>query len=213
MKDDREILCELGQSLYNRGYTHGSSGNLSVRLKDGTIAISPTGISLANLEPEKLSILSDHGEHLSGPKPTKEVPLHQAFYETRGDRAGAVVHLHSCYSTALSLVSNNNTEDWLPHLTPYSIMQLGQVRLLPYYLPGHPSIGEEIRGLAGRHSAVMLANHGPVVTAKNIEAAVYASEEFEATAKLAFLTRALDPNALTAEQIEVLVSQFALEWN
>lgn len=211
--DSREQLCELGLSLYQRGLTHGSTGNLSVRLDDGCIAVTPTGVCMGRLDPAQLSILDDQGEHLSGPKPTKEVPLHMAFYHTRGDRAGAIVHLHSCYATALSLLTPDETEDWLPHLTPYGIMQLGKVRLLPYFLPGSPEIGQAITGLAGRHAAVMLANHGPVVSAKTIEAATYAAEELEATAKLAMLTQALNPNALTEEQVATLVRHYHVEWN
>jgi len=211
--DIREQLCELGLSIYNRGLTHGSTGNLSARLPDGNIIVTPTGSSLGRLTPEGLSVISSDGELISGPKPTKEVPLHQAFYNTRGDRAGAVVHLHSCHSTALSLLPVEDESDWLPHLTPYGIMQLGKVRLLPYFIPGSPEIGKAITGLAGKHSAVMLANHGPVVTAKNIEAAVYAAEELEATAKLAFMTRALNPTALTPEQVEALVRQYNIEWS
>ena len=211
--DAREQLCELGLSLYQRGLTHGSTGNLSVRLDDGCIAVTPTGVCMGRLDPAQLSILDGQGEHLSGPKPTKEVPLHMAFYHTRGDRAGAIVHLHSCYATALSLLTPDETEDWLPHLTPYGIMQLGKVRLLPYFLPGSPEIGQAITGLAGRHAAVMLANHGPVVSAKTIEAATYAAEELEATAKLALLTQALNPNALTEEQVATLVRHYHVEWN
>ena len=211
--DLREQLCDFGLSLYNRGFTHGSTGNLSVRLPDGNLLVTPTGSSLGRLTPEGLSVIKQNGELISGPKPTKEVPLHQALYSTRGERAGAVVHLHSCYATALSLLPDQNEKDWLPHLTPYGIMQLGQVRLLPYFIPGSPEIGSAIKGLAGKHSAIMLANHGPVVSAKTLEAAVYASEELEATSKLAYLTRALEPNALSPEQVNELVSTYNVEWN
>jgi len=211
--DIREQLCEFGRSLYTRGLTHGSTGNLSVRLPDGNLLVTPTGSSLGRITPESLSVVTPKGELVSGPMPTKEVPLHQALYSTRGDKAGAVVHLHSCYATALSLLPTDNERDWLPPLTPYGIMQLGQVRLLPYFLPGSPEIGSAIEGLAGKHSAIMLANHGPVVSAKTLEAAVYASEELEATSKLAYLTRALEPNALTAEQVNDLVIQYNVEWN
>jgi len=211
--DIREQLCEFGRSLYTRGLTHGSTGNLSVRLPDGNLLVTPTGSSLGRITPESLSVVTPKGELVSGPMPTKEVPLHQALYSTRGDKAGAVVHLHSCYATALSLLPTDNERDWLPPLTPYGIMQLGQVRLLPYFLPGSPEIGSAIEGLAGKHSAIMLANHGPVVSAKTLEAAVYASEELEATSRLAYLTRALEPNALTAEQVNDLVVQYNVEWN
>jgi ribulose-5-phosphate 4-epimerase/fuculose-1-phosphate aldolase len=211
--DLREQVCDFGLSLYNRGFTHGSTGNLSVRLPDGNILVTPTGSSLGRLTPEGLSVIKPNGELVSGPKPTKEVPLHQALYSTRGDRAGAVVHLHSCYATALSVLPNQNEKNWLPHLTPYGIMQLGQVRLLPYFIPGSPEIGSAIKGLAGKHSAIMLANHGPVVSAKTLGAAVYASEELEATSKLAYLTRALEPNTLSPEQVRELVSTYNVEWN
>jgi ribulose-5-phosphate 4-epimerase/fuculose-1-phosphate aldolase len=211
--DIREQLCEFGLSLYNRGLTHGSTGNLSARLPDGNLLVTPTGSSLGRITPETLSVVTPKGKLVSGPQPTKEVPLHQALYATRGDKAGAVVHLHSCYATALSLLPTEDERDWLPHLTPYGIMQLGRVRLLPYFIPGSPEIGSAIRGLAGKHSAIMLANHGPVVSAKTLEAAVYASEELEATSKLAYLTRALEPNALTAEQVNDLVIQYNVEWD
>jgi ribulose-5-phosphate 4-epimerase/fuculose-1-phosphate aldolase len=211
--DIREQLCEFGLSLYNRGLTHGSTGNLSARLPDGNLLVTPTGSSLGRITPETLSVVTPKGKLVSGPQPTKEVPLHQALYATRGDKAGAVVHLHSCYATALSLLPTEDERDWLPHLTPYGIMQLGQVRLLPYFIPGSPKIGSAIRGLAGKHSAIMLANHGPVVSAKTLEAAVYASEELEAASKLAYLTRALEPNALTAEQVNDLVIQYNVEWD
>ena len=211
--DLREQLCDFGLSLYNRGLTHGSTGNLSVRLPDGNLLVTPTGSSLGRLTPEDLSVIKPDGELISGPKPTKEVPLHQALYSTRGDRANAVVHLHSCYATALSVLPDQNEKDWLPHLTPYGIMRLGQVRLLPYFIPGSPEIGAAIKGLAGKHSAIMLANHGPVVSAKTLEAAVYASEELEATSKLAYLTRALEPNALSPEQVRELISTYNVEWN
>ena len=211
--DLREQLCEFGRSLYTRGLTHGSTGNLSARLPDGNLLVTPTGSSLGRITPEGLSVVTPNGKLISGPQPTKEVPLHQALYSTRGDKASAVVHLHSCYATALSLLPTDNERDWLPHLTPYGIMQLGQVRLLPYFIPGSPEIGSAIKGLAGKHSAIMLANHGPVVSAKTLEAAVYASEELEAASKLAYLTRALEPNALTAEQVNDLVIQYNVEWD
>jgi 3-dehydro-4-phosphotetronate decarboxylase len=211
--DLREQLCEFGRSLYTRGLTHGSTGNLSARLPDGNLLVTPTGSSLGRITPEGLSVVTPNGKLISGPQPTKEVQLHQALYSTRGDKASAVVHLHSCYATALSLLPTDNERDWLPHLTPYGIMQLGQVRLLPYFIPGSPEIGSAIKGLAGKHSAIMLANHGPVVSAKTLEAAVYASEELEAASKLAYLTRALEPNALTAEQVNDLVIQYNVEWD
>lgn len=141
------------------------------------------------------------------------MPLHAAFYETRGAKAGAVVHLHSCHSVALSMLPVIDPDNMLPPLTAYSIMKLGKVKLLPYFMPGDPATGDAIRGLAGKRSAVMLANHGPVVASKDLEAAVYAIEELEETAKLALLTNGLKPKLLTDAQIGQIVEKFDVEWD
>src|SRR6056297_2795224 len=139
------------------------------------------------------------------------MPLHSAFYDTRST-AGAVVHLHSCHAVALSLMPDANADDFLPRLTPYAIMKLGRVKLLPFFLPGDPAMGDAIRGLAGRRSAVVLANHGPVVAGKDIDAAVNAIEELEETAKLTLLTRGMSPRLLTEAQVGKLVREFKVEW-
>jgi len=208
----RDAICTLARSLFDRGLTHGSTGNISVRLDDGGLLVTPTGSSFARLDPARLSRFDADGRHVEGDRPTKEMPLHQAFYETRRS-AGAVVHLHSAHSVALSMLPEVDPDDMLPPLTPYAIMQLGKVKLLPYFLPGDPAIGEAIRGLAGRRTAVMLANHGPVVAGKDIEAAVNAVEELEASARLALLTRGLSPRQLTTPEIERVVTQFDVEWS
>ncbi|MEL6377519.1 MAG: class II aldolase/adducin family protein, partial [Pseudomonadota bacterium] len=163
----REEICVLGKSLFDRGLTHGSTGNLSARLSDGTFLVTPTGHALGRLDPAMIARIDETGALLSGEAPTKEVPLHQAFYETRNG-TGAVAHLHSCYSVALSLMPDLDPEDMLPPLTAYGIMLLGRVKLLPFFLPGDPAIGDAIRGLAGKRSAIMLAHHGPVVAGRNI---------------------------------------------
>jgi ribulose-5-phosphate 4-epimerase/fuculose-1-phosphate aldolase len=141
------------------------------------------------------------------------MPLHAAFYETRGARTGAVVHLHSTHAVALSMLPETDPEDMLPPLTPYAVMRLGRVRLLPYFRPGDPAMGDAVRGLAGKRSAVVLANHGPVVAGKDLEAAVYAMEELEETAKLALLLRGASPRLLTGPQIRDLVDTFDIEWD
>lgn len=207
----REQLCTLAASLYNRGLTHGSTGNISARTPDDGLLVSPTGSSFGRLDPARLARFDASGTHVSGDKPTKEIPLHAAFYDTRAT-TGAVVHLHSCHATALSLLTEPG-EDFLPLLTPYGIMQLGRVELLPFFLPGDPAMGEAVRGLAGKRSAVMLANHGPVVAGRDVEAACNAIEELEATAKLALLTRGLNPRALTETQITQVVTKFDVEWD
>ena len=208
----REHICLLAKSLYDRGLTHGSTGNISARTEDGGLLVSPTGTSFGRLDPGKLSRFDSSGIHVAGDQPTKEMPLHSAFYDTRGT-AGAVVHLHSCHSVALSMMEDVDADDFLPPLTPYGIMKLGKVALLPFFLPGDPAMGEAVRGLAGKRSAVMLANHGPVVAGKDVEAACMAIEELEETAKLAMMTRGMNPRGLTAEQVQAVVTGFNIEWD
>ncbi|KAB0569379.1 3-oxo-tetronate 4-phosphate decarboxylase [Brucella pituitosa] len=208
----REDICRLAKSMFDRGLTGGSSGNISARLSDGRLLVTPTGSSFGGLDPQRLSLFNEAGILVGGDRPTKEMPLHSAFYETRGAKAGAVVHLHSCHSVALSMLPNIDPDNMLPPLTAYSIMKLGKVKLLPYFLPGDPATGDAIRGLAGKRSAVMLANHGPVVASKDLEAAVYAIEELEETAKLALLTHGLKPKLLTDAQISQIVEKFDVEW-
>jgi ribulose-5-phosphate 4-epimerase/fuculose-1-phosphate aldolase len=208
----REQLCDMARSLFERGLTHGSTGNISARTEDGGLLVSPTGTSFGRLDPARLSRFDATGRHIDGDKPTKEMPLHTAFYDTRST-AGAVVHLHSCHSVALSMMPDVDPDNMLPPLTPYGIMQLGKVKLLPVFLPGDPAMGDAVRGLAGKRSAVMLANHGPVVAGKTIEAACNAIEELEATARLALLTRGTGARGLDADQVAAVVKTFNVEWD
>ncbi|MEL6337261.1 MAG: 3-oxo-tetronate 4-phosphate decarboxylase [Pseudomonadota bacterium] len=196
----REDICFWSRSLYDRGLTHGSSGNISARLEDGSLLVTPTGAALGRLDPADLAHLASDGRHLGGPQPTKEVPLHTAFYDTRAG-TGAVVHLHSTHSTALSILEDIDPEDVVPALTAYSVMLVGRVRLLPYFRPGDPAMGTAVRALEGRFAAVLLANHGPVVAGATLEKAVFAMEELEATARLDLLTRGLRRRPLTPEQV------------
>ncbi|MEM9059205.1 MAG: aldolase [Pseudomonadota bacterium] len=209
----REQICLLAKSMFDRGLTMGSSGNISVRLPDGRFIVTPTGSCFGRLEPANLSLMDAQMGHLGGDNPTKEVPLHSAFYETRPRQTGAVVHLHSCHSVALSLLPDVDPENMLPPLTAYGVMKLGKVAMLPYFMPGDPAMGEAIKGLAGKRSAVVLAHHGPVVAGKDLEAACYAMEELEETAKLTLMTRGLSPTLLTEAQIQGLVRKFDVEWD
>lgn len=202
----RELLVRLSRSLFERGYSVGSAGNISVAVEDG-ILMTPTNSCLGFLEADRISKLDRSGRHISGDKPSKEVFLHQAFYETRPG-TGAVVHLHSTYATALSCLPDLDANDCIAPLTPYVVMRVGQVRLLPYVRPGEPAMGEMIRELQGKHAAVLLANHGPVVTAKDLTTAVYAAEELEETAKLLVLLRGQNPRLLTQAQIDELNTAF-----
>lgn len=208
----REQICLLAKSLFDRGLTGGSTGNISARTDDGGLLVSPTGTSFGRLDPGRLSRFDAAGTLISGDKPTKEMPLHTAFYDTRST-AGAVVHLHSCHSVAWSMMPGVDPDNFLPPLTPYAIMKLGKVKLLPFFLPGDPAMGDAVRGLAGKRSAVMLANHGPVVAGKDIEAACNAIEELEETARLAILMRGYDANMLTPDQVSTLVTKFDIEWD
>lgn len=204
----RDEIAALSRSIYERGLTHGSTGNISARLSNGQFLVSPTGASLGNLDPARIALLDAEFRHISGDRPTKEVPLHSAFYETRPAQTGAVVHLHSTHSVALSILPETDPDNVLPPITPYSIMQLGKVKLLPYFMPGDRAMGEAVRGLAGRHSAVLLANHGPVVAGRNLQAALYAMEELEATARLALLTRGMQPHMLSLDDVRQLEIKF-----
>ncbi len=209
----RETICDFARSIFERGLTGGASGNISARTADGGLLVTPTGASFGRLDPARLSRFDATGRLVDGDKPTKEMPLHSAFYETRGDRAGAVVHLHATHSVALSILPDSDPESLLPPLTAYSIMRLGRVQLLPYFRPGDPAMGDAVRSLAGKRSAVVLANHGPVVAGRDLEAAVYAMEELEETARLALLTRGANPVGLTTAQIRDLVQHFDIEWD
>lgn len=208
----REQICILAKSMFDRGLTGGSTGNISARTSDGGLLVSPTGTSFGRLDPARLSRFDATGVLIDGDPPTKEMPLHSAFYDTRSS-AGAVVHLHSCHAVALSMMPDLDADNFLPPLTPYAIMKLGKVALLPFFRPGDPLMGKAVRGLAGKRSAVMLANHGPVVAGKDVEAACNAIEELEATARLALLMRGVDAQMLDAAQITDIVTHFDVEWD
>lgn len=202
----REAIARHAASLFQRGFSVGSAGNISVRLPDGLL-ITPTNACLGFLDPARIAKLDAAGRHVAGDKPSKEVFLHQAFYETRAE-AGAVVHLHSTYATALSCRADTDPADAVPPITPYVVMRVGRVPLLPYLRPGDPALGDLVRGLGGRHPAALLANHGPVVSAPTLEAAVYAAEELEETARLVTLLDGRPVRRLDADQVAELVRVF-----
>lgn len=208
----RDQICLLSKSLFDRGLTGGSTGNISARTDDGGMLVSPTGSCFGRLDPARLSRFDAGGQLIDGDPPTKEMPLHTAFYNTR-PAAGAVVHLHSCHSVALSMMPDVDWENFLPPLTPYGIMLLGKVKVLPFFRPGDAAIGDAIRALDGKRAAVMLANHGPIVSAKTVEAACNAMEELEETARLAMMTRGMPVRMLTEDQIQDLVTTFNVEWD
>jgi ribulose-5-phosphate 4-epimerase/fuculose-1-phosphate aldolase len=203
----REQIAVYGKSLFDRGLTMGSSGNISVRLDDGGWLMTPTNACLGRLDPARISRLDRVGRHLDGAKPTKESVLHMAMYGER-PQSEAIVHLHSTHSVAVSCLPEVDPCDCIPPLTAYYVMRVGRLPLVPYHMPGDPALGDAVKGLAGKHSAVLLANHGPVVAGKSLEAAVYATEELEETAKLYLLLRGQNPRGLTDEQVAELEARF-----
>ncbi len=206
----REDIVRFARSLFERGLTPGSSGNISVRLADGGWLVTPTNASMGFLDPARLSRLDGEGRLVSGDPPTKEMPLHSALYQTRsGGRA--IVHLHSTHAVAVSMLPDLDPADVLPPLTAYYLMRVGRTALIPYYRPGDPEVAGAIRGLAGRYASVLLANHGPVVAGASLEAAIFAMEELEETAKLHLLLRGVRPRLLSPAQIRELAGAFDLD--
>jgi len=202
----REQICAFGASLHRRGLTAGSSGNISVRIEDGWL-LTPTNSCLGELDPAQLSKLDWNGALLSGLPPSKEAFLHRAMYEER-TAATAIVHLHCTHCAAVSCLPDLDPGNCIPPLTAYYVMKIGTLPLVPYHRPGDPELGNAIRGLAARHSAVLLANHGPVVSGDTLESAVYAIEELEETAKLFLLLQGRHPRVLDDRQIAELNTIF-----
>jgi len=202
----RDQIVRFGKSIFDRGLTAGSSGNISVRVDDGWL-MTPTGSSLGSLDPARISKLDDTGKHVGGDATTKQSVLHVAMYEQR-PKAGAVVHLHSVHSVAVSCMADVDPADVLPPLTAYYVMRVGTLPLIRYFPPGDLDLAKAVREMASKHHAVLLANHGPVVAGTSLEDAVYATEELEETAKLYLLLRDMRTRPLTAEQVAELRKRF-----
>ncbi|GKW03710.1 3-oxo-tetronate 4-phosphate decarboxylase [Pectobacterium versatile] len=199
----REEMVKLGASFFQRGYATGSAGNLSLLLDDGTLLATPTGSCLGELDAERLSKVSMSGEWISGDKPSKEVSFHLSIYRNDPE-CKAIVHLHSTYLTALSCLEGLDTQDAIKPFTPYVVMRVGKVPVVPYYRPGDARLGEDLAKLASRYKAFLLANHGPVVTGKDLRAAADNMEELEETAKLIFILGDRKIRYLTADEITEL---------
>jgi 3-dehydro-4-phosphotetronate decarboxylase len=200
--EDRERLCRLGRSLFERGLTHGSTGNLSLRT-GRRVLMTPTGSSLGALDPARLALMESAGTLVSGDAPTKEAALHFAMYRERpADRA--VVHLHATYSVAVSVLEDTDAQDALPPLTAYFVMRVGRLPMLPYFAPGDAALAHAVGHAAARHHALLLANHGPVVSGTTLESAADTIEELEATARLWLLLRHERIRPLTAIQADSL---------
>jgi ribulose-5-phosphate 4-epimerase/fuculose-1-phosphate aldolase len=202
----RDAIARIARSMFERGLTHGSTGNVSVRLDDGWL-MTPTGSSFGDLDPARLSKLDAAGRHVGGDAPTKEAFLHRAMYEEQ-PRFTAVVHLHSLHSVAVSVLADVDADDVLPPLTAYYVMRVGRLPLVPYFAPGDARLAEAVRGYAGKHHALLLANHGPVVAGTSLSAAADAIEELEATARLYLLLRNESCRPLTEAQVAELRQRY-----
>lgn len=202
----RDEMCAFGLSLFERGLSAGSSGNISVRTPDGYL-ITPTNSSLGRLNSARLSKLDKDGRLVSGDPPSKEAVLHMALYARRPG-ANAIVHLHATYSAAVSCMEGLDHANCIPPLTPYFVMKIGRLPLAPYFRPGDPALAKAVEALASEHNSVLLANHGPVVSGATLEAALYAIEELEETAKLFLLLRGSRVRPLSCEEIEEVNRNF-----
>ncbi|HVJ41557.1 MAG TPA: 3-oxo-tetronate 4-phosphate decarboxylase [Dongiaceae bacterium] len=203
----REQICSVGLSIFQRGLTFGSTGNISVRSPDGGWLMTPTNASMGNLDPARLAKLDATGRHIDGDKPTKEAFLHRVMYAER-QNAAAVVHLHSTHSVAVSCMHGLDCANCLPPLTAYYVMRVGRLPLVSYYPPGDEDLARAVGKLAGKHHAVLLANHGPVVAGTTLETALYATEELEETARIFLLLRNSPVSPLTEAQVKVLLERF-----
>ena len=198
----RDLIVEMAKSLFDRGLTFGSSGNISVRTEEGWL-MTPTGCSMGTIDPTAISKLDKNGNLVSGDPPTKESFLHLAMYEQR-PQDSAVVHLHSTHSVAVSCLEGINPENVLPPITAYYVMRIGILPLIPYFPPGDIKLANVVREMASKHHAVLLANHGPVVSGKSLKDAVYATEELEETAKLFLLLQGHKTKYLNSIEEEAL---------
>ena len=202
----RDALVDRGRSLYERGYAHGSSGNLSVRLADGVL-ITPTGSSLGRLDPARIAKIQPDGVPISGDPPSKEAFLHLAMYAQR-PTAQAIVHLHCTCAVAVSCLIHDDPRNVLAPLTAYHVMRVGTLPLIPYFRPGDRALAAAVGRAAKQHRAMLLANHGPVVSGKSLDDAVDSAEELEQTARLSLLLSGQDTQPLTGVQVAELEAAF-----
>lgn len=193
-------IVELGRALYERSITPGRTGNLSVRVGDRFV-MTPTGISLGRLDPDRLSLLDAEGTLLTGAPPSKEWSLHLACYQ-RDPEITAVAHVHSVHAVAVSLLTGLDPETPIPPLTAYYAMRVGRLPLIDYHRPGDPALARALRYLPAGTRCALLANHGSIAGAVGLEAALDAIEEIEETARLVLLLNGRDIRPLTREQVE-----------
>ncbi|OAN23516.1 aldolase [Pseudomonas oryzihabitans] len=205
----REEICTVGASLYARGYTVGSAGNISARLEDGWL-ITPTDACLGRLDPAAIAKVGLNGDWVSGDKPSKTLALHRQVYD-RNPGMGGVVHTHSTHLVALTLAGVWRPDDILPPITPYQVMKVGHIPLISYARPGAASVAEQVAQLANRVRGVMLERLGPVVWESSVSKASFALEELEETARLWLLSEPR-PAPLDAAALAELAETFGAVW-
>ncbi|WP_277590976.1 aldolase [Pseudomonas chlororaphis] len=205
----REEICDVGRSLYQRGYTVGSAGNISARLDDGWL-ITPTDVCLGRLDPAAIAKVNLAGEWVSGDKPSKTLALHRQVYD-RNPGVGGVVHTHSTHLVALTLAGVWRPDDILPPLTPYQVMKVGHIPLIGYQRPGSPKVAEQVAQLANSVRGVMLERLGPVVWESSVAKASYALEELEETARLWLMSNPR-PEPLDQAALDELRETFGAHW-
>ncbi|WP_224000823.1 3-oxo-tetronate 4-phosphate decarboxylase [Aureimonas sp. SA4125] len=203
----RAAIVRQGALLYERRLAHGTAGNLSVRLKDGAILVTPTNSSLGFLDPQRISKVSPEGDLLSGDPPSKEAFFHRAVYAAR-PTARAIVHLHSTHSVAISCLCHADPSNVMPPLTAYHVMKVGRLPLVGYFRPGDRRLAAAVGDAARDHHAMLLANHGPIIAGRSLEEAVQIMEELEETAKLYFLIGDRPASPLSCEAVEELAAAF-----
>lgn len=211
----RAEVCRVGASLFNRGYVHASAGNISVRTEDGGFLITPTDACLGTLVPERLAAVNADGVQTGGDRASKTLALHRRIYAADPE-ARCVIHTHSTHLVALTLTGVADPDDLLPPITPYFVMKVGHVPLIPYHRPGDPAVANLVaERIAASHAAgtplraVMLDRLGPNVWHRSPAEASAVLEELEETARLWLLTR---PAPLTEAQIDELRQHFGARW-
>lgn len=193
----RTELVELGRALYDRGVTHGRTGNVSQIIGD-RVLMTPTGGCLGRLRTDQLSVLDREGNHVDGPAPSKEIVLHLALYRRR-PQVAAVAHVHSTHAVAWSCMDGLDPTDALPPLTAYYAMRVGRLPLIGYFAPGSPHLADAVEAVDS--DCALLAHHGSIAAAQTLEAAVDAVEEIEETARIALLLHTADHHGLTTRQV------------
>lgn len=201
-----EELIQVSRSLFERGYSFGSAGNISIRIAD-TVFTTPTGSSFGSLSLGQIAACDLEGDVKGSNKPTKELAFHLAVYRAR-PKSRAVVHLHSTYATALSCLADLNMEDALPVLTPYYGMRIPHLPVVPYLPPGDPQLGLQVEKRIANTPVVLLRNHGLIAAGATLLEASALAEEIEETARLFFILGERR-QTLSSEQVAELRRRFA----